>query len=165
MTGRLRQLYGSSQLHLLAVVVTMTFAVYGAVRIAQGPDALNTFIWLGGAIIAHDLISFPLYSALNLIAHRALVGPLRSPGIERKVPLINHIRIPAILSGFALVAWFPLILRLSADDYRLKSGLDADVFLERWLLITAALFLGSALIYAVRLRRATLSAPGGAGSE
>jgi hypothetical protein len=162
--GRLRNLYGSSQLHLLAVIVTMSFAAYGAVRIAQGPDALNTFIWLGGAIVAHDLISFPLYSGLNLIAHRSFVGPLRGLPVERRVPLINHIRVPAILSGFALAAWFPLILRLSASDYRLKSGLDADVFLERWLLITGALFLGSALIYAVRLRRAARSAHAGADS-
>jgi hypothetical protein len=151
--GRLRSLYGSTELHLLAVIVTMSFACYGAVRIAEGPDALNTFIWLGGAIVAHDLISFPLYSGLNLIAHRSLVGPHMGPAAERRVPLINHIRVPAILSGFALIVWFPLILRLSASSYRLKSGLDPDVFLGRWLLLTAALFLGSALIYAVRLRR------------
>jgi hypothetical protein len=162
---RLRDLYGSSQLHLLAVVVTMSFAAYGAVRIAEGSDALNTFIWLGGAIVAHDVISFPLYSGLNLIAHRSLVGPLRGPPVERRVPLINHLRVPAILSGFALVAWFPLILGLSADTYRLKSGLDSGVFLGRWLLITGALFLGSALIYAVRLRRATRLPAGARGSE
>ncbi len=155
---RLRDLYGSSSLHLLAVIVTMTFACYGAIRIAQGSDALNTFIWLGGAIIAHDLISFPLYSGLNLIAHRSLVGPARGAAADRAVPLINHVRVPIILSGFALVTWFPLILRLSADGYRLKSGLDADVFLGRWLLLTGALFLGSALVYAVRLRRALGSA-------
>ena len=153
----LRRLYGSSQLHLLAVIVTMSFAAYGAIRIAEGSDALNTFLWLGGAIVAHDLISFPLYSGLNLIAHRSFVGPLRGPATDRAVPLINHIRIPAVLSGFALATWFPLILRLSADNYRLKSGLDADVFLGRWLLLTGALFLGSALIYAVRLRSASRS--------
>ena len=158
---RVRVFYGSSQLHLLAVIVTMSFAAYGALRIAEGSDAVNTFLWLGGAIVAHDLISFPLYSGLNLIAHRSFVGPLRGPATERAVPLINHIRIPAILSGFALAAWFPLILRLSAENYRLKSGLNADVFLARWLLITAALFLGSALIYAVRLRGATRSPAGG----
>ncbi len=158
---RLRELYGSSQLHLLAVIVTMSFALYGAVRIAEGSDALNTFIWLGGAIVAHDLISFPLYSGLNLIAHRSLVGPRRGPAAERRVPLINHLRVPAILSGFALAAWFPLILRLSAHDYRSKSGLDENVFLGRWLLITGGLFLSSALIYAVRLRRAARSAGAG----
>ena len=161
---RLRHLYGSSQLHLLAVIVTMSFVAYGVIRIAEGSDALNTFIFFGGAIIAHDLISFPLYSGLNLIAHRSLVGPVRGPAVDRRVPLINHLRVPAILSGFALVAWFPLILGLSADDYRLKSGLDSDVFLGRWLLITAVLFLGSALIYAVRLRRATRLAAGAEGS-
>jgi len=152
--SRLRDLYGSSQLHLLAVIVTMSFALYGAFRIAQGSDALNTFIWLGGAIVAHDLISFPLYSGLNLVAHRSLVGPARGPATERSVPLINHVRVPAILSAFALATWFPLILRLSADDYHLKSGLSADPYLGRWLLLTGSLFLGSALIYAARLRRA-----------
>jgi len=155
---RMRELYGSSQLHLLAVIVTMSFALYGTIRIAQGSDALNTFIWFGGAIVAHDLISFPLYSGLNLIAHRSLVGPLGGPTAERAVPLINYVRVPTILSGFALITWFPLILGLTEHNYRMKSGLNPDIFLGRWLLLTGALFLGSALIYAVRLRRATRSA-------
>ena len=146
--------YGESPLHLLAVIVAMAFAGYGAVRIALGSDALNTFIWLGAAIVAHDLLAFPVYSGLNLIAHRSLVGPLRAPPVDRTVPVINYLRVPVILSGFAFALWFPLILRLSADPYRIKSGLNADVYLGRWLLLTAALFLGAAVIYAVRLRGA-----------
>jgi hypothetical protein len=55
----------------------------------------------------------------------------------------------------ALLMFFPLILRLSATNFEKDAGLSPDVFLTRWLGLCAALFLGSALIYAVRLRRVT----------
>ena len=50
--------------------------------------------------------------------------------------------------------FFPLILGLDSTNYEKDTGLSGDVFLTRWLGLCAALFLGSALIYAVRLRRA-----------
>ena len=70
------------------------------------------------------------------------------------MPLINHIRIPAFLGGLALLMFFPLILGLDAANYEKDAGLSGDIFLTRWLGLCAALFLGSALIYAIRLRRA-----------
>jgi hypothetical protein len=51
--------------------------------------------------------------------------------------------------------FFPLILGLDAANYEKDTGLSGDVFLTRWLGLCAALFLGSAVIYAVRLRRAS----------
>lgn len=49
--------------------------------------------------------------------------------------------------------WFPLISGMVEQRYRLGTGLSADVFLARWLLITAALFGGSALLLVLRLLR------------
>jgi hypothetical protein len=149
--ARLRSAYGASPLHVLAVIASFAIAGYAFLRIAEGPSALGTFVWFGAAIFAHDLLAFPLYSALNLIAHRSLVGS----GEERparRVPAINHLRIPALLSALYFVLFFPLILGLSSDNYLADTGVSADGYLERWLGICAALFLGSALIYAVRLR-------------
>jgi hypothetical protein len=149
--ARFRSLYGDSPLHLLAVLASFAIAGYGFLRIAETPTALGTLVWFAGAAIAHDLIAFPLYSALNLIAHRGVEGPAEE---RRRVPLINHVRIPAFLAALALLMFFPLILGLDSANYEKDTGLSGDVFLTRWLGLCAVLFLGSALIYAVRLRRA-----------
>jgi hypothetical protein len=152
--ARLRSAYGDSPLHLLAVLASFAIAGYAFLRIVESPSALGTLVWFAGAAIAHDLIAFPLYSALNLIAHRGVEGPGDAWEESRRVPLINHLRIPAFLSLLALLMFFPLILGLDATNYERDAGLSPDLFLTRWLGLCAALFLGSALIYAVRLRRA-----------
>jgi hypothetical protein len=153
--ARFRSTYGDSPLHLLAVIASFAIAGYAFLRIVENPSALGTLVWFAGAAVAHDLIAFPLYSALNLIAHRSIEGPDDAREERRRVPLINHVRIPAFLAGLALLMFFPLILGLDAANYEKDTGLSGDVFLTRWLGLCAALFLGSALIYAVRLRRAT----------
>ncbi|MGH2939824.1 MAG: hypothetical protein ACRDPE_17065 [Solirubrobacterales bacterium] len=152
--ARVRAAYGDSPLHLLAVLASFAIAGYAFLRIVENPSALGTLVWFAGAAVAHDLIAFPLYSALNLIAHRSIEGPDDAREERRRVPLINHVRIPAFLAGLALLMFFPLILGLDAADYEKDTGLSGDVFLTRWLGLCAALFLGSALIYAIRLRRA-----------
>jgi hypothetical protein len=153
--ARLRAAYGDSPLHLLAVLASFAIAGYAFLRIVGNPSALGTLVWFGGAAVAHDVIAFPLYSALNLIAHRGVEGPGDTWEERRRVPLINHVRIPAFLSALALLMFFPLILGLDASNYEKDAGLSGDVFLTRWLGLCAVLFLGSALIYAVRLRRAS----------
>lgn len=106
-------------------------------------------IWLVGAAILHDLILLPLYSladlsALSVLRHRAEAVP--------KAPWINHLRVPAFLSGLLLLVWFPLVLGISRP-YPAATALTLDVYLPRWLIITAGLFGVSALTYALRLRR------------
>ena len=58
--------------------------------------------------------------------------------------------------------WFPLISGQVADRYASATSLSGDGFLSRWLLITAVLFGGSAvvlLLRSLRLRRATKERP------
>ena len=76
------------------------------------------------------------------------------------MPAINYMRVPAIVSGLLFVVWFPLILRLSEDAYMGASGRGTEAFLPRWLASTGGLFAVSALLYAVRLRRARRSSAG-----
>ncbi|HEY2715176.1 MAG TPA: hypothetical protein VGI73_03040 [Solirubrobacterales bacterium] len=153
--ARFRPAYDDSPLHLLATLASFAIAGYAFLRIVENPSALGTLVWFAGAAVAHDLIAFPLYSALNLIAQRSIEGPNEAWEESRRVPLINHVRIPAFLSALALLMFFPLILGLDSANYEKDAGLSPDVFLTRWLGLCAALFLGSAVIYAVRLRRAT----------
>jgi hypothetical protein len=79
---------------------------------------------------------------------------------------LNHVRIPAALSLLLLVVYLPLILRVDPDRYMDTTGLSLDLYLGRWLLISAALFLISGVVYAIRLRRGAIEgAIGGGGGE
>lgn len=150
---RLRAAYGASSLHFLAAIASFAIAGYAFFRIVENPSAVGTIAWFAAAIVAHDLIAFPLYSGLNLIASRGLGGGRRHAA--RLVPVINHVRIPAFLALLSLLLFFPEILGLDSRNYERDTGLGTGVFLGRWLGLCAVLFLGSALIYAVRLRRAS----------
>ena len=77
-----------------------------------------------------------------------------APGRSRlRIAALSHVRVPALLSGLALLVWFPLILGLDPEVFERAAGTSNDVFFERWLMLTAALFAGSALVLALRARR------------
>lgn len=151
--NRFKKLYGASPLHLLAVIASFALVGYGFFMIFKSPAPESTLIFFVAAIFAHDMIAFPLYSGLNRVAGRSLGRGSRGPDDDQRVPAINYLRVPFILSAFCLLLFFPLILGLSADRYAASTGQDIDVFLGRWLGICAVLFLGSAIAYALRLRR------------
>jgi len=157
--ARFRAAYGASPLHLLAVVASFAVAGYGFLRIFDSPSPESTLIYFGAAVFAHDLLAFPFYSTLNLIAHRSLVEPADSWLARRRVPAINYVRVPSVLGGIAFLLFFPLILGLGAERYEDSTGESVDVFLTRWLLLCGVLFAGSALLYAVRLRLASRDRP------
>ena len=113
-------------------------------------DPWRFAIWLAGAVVAHDLLLLPLYSLLGIVAGRAVAGELPT---ALRVAALNHLRVPLLLSGLMLLVWFPLIAERNPAGYARASGLSADVFLDRWLLLSAALALASALAFALRLRR------------
>lgn len=140
--ARFRELYGTTPLHLLAVVASFAVAFYAALKIAGSPSGWRIAIWFVGAALAHDLVLWPLYTVLNRIArgHR--------PG-----PAVNYVRVPVLLSGLLGLTWIGLICQLAPDTYRAASGLEPEPYLERWLAVTAVLFLASGVLYAVRARR------------
>ena len=69
------------------------------------------------------------------------------------VPAGNYLRVPVVMSGAMFLVFFPLILGKGEANYMNDTGHGPPDFLGRWLLITALLFAGSAVAYAVRLRR------------
>jgi hypothetical protein len=158
--SRLRERYGDGPLHLIAVVVSFAIAAYAFLEVAQRPAPLSFAIFFVGAIIVHDLIAFPIYSLLDLVAGRA------GAAIGLGPTAINYVRVPALLSGFALLVWFPLILGLDESLYTADTGHPLPPYLDRWLLLTAALFAISGVVYALRRRaRARKLARGGAGGS
>ena len=152
---KFRSLYGASAIPMLAVVASLELAPYRCMRIFDAPAPESTMLFFIAAIFAHDLIAFPLYSALNQIAFRSSGEKANWWLSEQKVQPLNYIRIPFVISGFCLLLFFPLIFRLSSERYMANSGQSVDVFLGRWLGIVAVVFTISALLYAFNLRRAT----------
>ena len=102
-------------------------------------------LWLVAAVIVHHLVLLPFYSVLDRGARR-LTGGHRSR--------LNYLRVPVGLSGLLLLVYFPVISGRGAGGYEAVSGLTFDGYLERWLLVTAALFAGSGLLLLRSGRRA-----------
>ena len=140
--ARFRDIYGSSPLHLVAVVASFAVAFYAALKIADSPSGWRIAVWFVGAAIAHDLVLWPLYTVLDRIA-----------GGRRPGPAVNYVRVPVLLSGLLGLTWIGLILELAPDSYRAATALEPEPYLERWLAVTAVLFLASGLLYALRARR------------
>lgn len=139
-----------SPLQLLLLACSFALAGYAGVRLLAG-DWFRVALWVVGAAVLHDLVLLPLYAA----ADRAVVRLTAAAG---RRTWAMYVRVPAALSGLLLLVWFPLISGRADRAYRLAAGLPADGFLARWLLITAALFGGSAVVFVVRLRPAAKAA-------
>ena len=139
-----RRLYRAGPAHALLMVGSFAFAGYVVDRIVHVYQPLWIAIWFGGAIVAHDLVLFPLYA----LADRVL--RLRAPRVRPGVPWVNHVRVPVVMSGILLLVSFPLVFRLSDRTYLAATGLHPTVYLVRWLLVSAGLFVASGVLYAVR---------------
>ena len=176
MTGavsRLRRWYGAPLRHLLALVASFALAGYAVHAVAAAGQWRGFAIWFGAAIVAHDLLLFPVYSVADRVLRQFLrrrAGSGRSrpagPGAGQASaapaapPVLNYLRVPAAFSLLLLLVWFPLILGLSSDRYRRASGLSASPYLWRWLAVTGTAFAASAVWYAVSRRRSAGHARG-----
>ncbi|MGW5210592.1 hypothetical protein ACWEQO_05070 [Streptomyces sp. NPDC004051] len=134
-----------SPLQLLLLACSFALAAYAGVRLLAD-DWFGVALWFVGVALLHDLVLLPLYTAADRAAVRGL-------GAVQRREWALYVRVPAALSGLLLLVWFPLISGRVERRYRLGTGLSVDVFLPRWLLLTAVLFGGSALLLALRLRR------------
>ena len=145
--------YGASPLHLLALLACFGLAGYAAARLVSS-HPVAVVVWFLGAVIGHDLLLMPLYSLADRSAMAAVRH--REPQLPA-TPWINYVRVPAALSGLLLLVWFPLILRLQSP-YHASTTLSADPYVWHWLAVTGALFLLSAVAFALRLRRQSRTA-------
>lgn len=134
-----------SPFQLLLLACSFALAAYAGIRLLAD-DWFGVALWFVGAAVLHDLVLLPLYATLDRATVRGL-------GAVRRRDWAMYVRVPAALSGLLLLVWFPLISGRVEQRYPSATGLPEVGFLTRWLLITAVLFGGSALLLAVRLRR------------
>lgn len=151
MLSRWRSFYGSHPLHLLLVLGGFAFVGYIVMtltpRALWNPDVWwqSIAVWFVAAIVLHDLVLFPLYALVD----RALTVMPRRSGAPP--PVLNYVRVPAMASVLTLVVFLPGIIESGAGWYVAATGQTQEPFLGRWLLLTAALFATSAVVYLVRM--------------
>lgn len=155
---RVTAFYGANPLHLLALLGSFALAGYAALQLLGQPMVLLMAAWFLGAVIGHDLVLFPLYA----LADRSLRGALRAVTARRRRPVprvspVNHVRVPVLGTALTFLLFFPGIIQQGESTHVAASGLTQDPYLERWLLLVAAMFLISAIVYAIQVGRVSRS--------
>ena len=144
------RLYGAHPWHLLSLLASFAVTGYAVSRLLDDSAALlRIAIWFVGAAAVWDLVLGPLLS----VADEGL-KPVLSSARVRGVAALNFVRFPAGLSLLLLLVWAPLIFQRSEQIYQGKSDLTQDPYLERWVAVTVALFVLSALAYGLAVLRA-----------
>ncbi len=168
-----RRNYGASPLHLLAFLASI--AVTGiAVKGWLDEPAISIryiLIWFVGAIIAHDMLVLPLYSALDRLAvaisrraDRRVPAPGPTGAENANSPRVRspgwvYVRVPLILSALLLLVFGAEILREGNATFQVASGHTQDVYLSRYLIVAAVLFVVSGLAYVRSSARASSRMP------
>jgi hypothetical protein len=136
----LRRCYGASPLHLVGHLLALAIAVYAVSKVLHPrySRGLNYLVWLLGGAVVHDFVLAPAMALVDRLV-RALPPSL-----------VNYVRFPAAISGAMFLVYWPLILVRADGNYFRSTGRHVEGFATRWLLITAGLFLASAIVYAAR---------------
>ncbi len=148
--------YGAHPLHLLVLLAALALGGYTLHTV--GLESLfnrsvwwqSIAVWFVVAIIAHDLILFPLYA----LADRLVSKPrFRADGLANRsgIPPTNYLRIPTLAAGLLFMLFWPGIIEQGSVSYHTATGLTQQPFLDRWLLITAVLYAVSAACYGIRV--------------
>jgi hypothetical protein len=151
--ARFRNLYGSHPLHLLTMLAG--FALMGYVLTVFEPRTMwnpqvwwqSIAVWFAAAVIAHDFVLYPLYA----LADRLLTAPADRRRSQTKVPALNYIRLPVMGTALTFLVFLPGIIEQGAVTYQVATGQTQEPFLGRWLLLSAAMFAVSAVVYAIRV--------------
>ena len=125
-------------MRLLAYLALLPLCAWALLEMLDSRAAERIAVWLVACVVVHDLVVFPLYSGADRTLRRVAGGA------------INYIRVPAGLSVLMLIVFWGTISGSGERAYRAVSGQEFDGYAARWLLVSAALFAGSAVVYLVR---------------
>jgi hypothetical protein len=119
----------------LILLPLCAWALIEVFSVSSAKASVGIATWLIAAVVVHDFVILPLYS-----------------GADRAIRHNNYVRIPGALSLLMLVVFWGTIAGRGARSYHAVSGRTYDGYVTRWLLVSAALFAGSGLLYLVRRR-------------
>jgi NADH dehydrogenase len=150
---RVRGWYGEHPLHLLVLLACFALAGYVATRVAAIPAWPTIVIWFVGAVVAHDLVLFPIYALLDRSTAASLaMWRRRAHGrTAPRVAVLNYLRIPFLGVALTFALFLPGIIQQGAATYHSATGQTQQPFLARWLLLCAAMFAASAVVYVIRV--------------
>jgi hypothetical protein len=123
---------------LLAYLTLLPLAGWALLQIVQLNTARTILLWFLGAVILHDLVLLPAYSALDRLAQTAARGA------------VNYVRVPAGIWLLLGLVYYPVIASRGDAAFHRVSGLHFEGYLGRWLLAGAVLFSTSAIVYMAR---------------
>lgn len=131
----MRRVYGSTALHLLGHLGLFALTAYAIVQIFTLGAAFDVVVWLVAAVLFHDAVLWPLYAGGARLLNR-------------------YVAVPLGLSLLLLLVFAGTITGKGANAYRNASGVEYDGYVTRWLVVSAALFAVSAVVFTARRRRA-----------
>jgi hypothetical protein len=156
------RLYGASPAHLLGALACFAVIAIAAMGWFVEPAISLKYIliWFGGAIVAHDVLALPLYSAFDRLTglrlrrrsaarrgERGRDGERVRGGERVRVSGHVYLRVPAIVAGVVGLVFSPEILNKGDATYYVASGQHQHVYLGRYLVLVAVLFALSGLAY------------------
>ncbi|GIF62273.1 hypothetical protein Ais01nite_03080 [Asanoa ishikariensis] len=145
MRERLRADYGAGLPHALLLLACFTIAGWVVFLVSGEATLWRMLLWFVGAAVAHDLVLFPTYAALDRLLRRTT----GTDSAARRA-LLNHIRFPALAAGLLFLVFLPGILDLGKDTYQAATGQPRVSYFIRWLAVSGALFTLSGAVLAIR---------------
>ena len=106
----MRARYGASPVHLLAHLALLPLAAWALLQVLDLRAASNVVLWLVAAVVLHDLLLLPAYSALDRVGRAATRGA------------INYVRVPLGLSLLMLLVFWGTISGKGNGAFRRVSG-------------------------------------------
>jgi hypothetical protein len=122
----------------LLLLPLCAWALVEVFSVSSAKAAMGIATWLIAAVLLHDLVLLPLYSAGDRAARLAVGGA------------INYVRVPAALSLLMLLVFWGTIAGRGEGAYHAVSGRSFEGYALRWLLVTGLLFAASGCLYLAR---------------
>ncbi len=142
----MRARYGASPLHLLAHLAALALAAWALAHALRLGGADRIALWLVAAVVLHDALLWPLYTTLDRLARRG-----------RPAAWANYVRVPVGVSALLALVFFPVVCGRGERAYMRVSGTTWEGYAERWLLVSAGMFVAAAALYLVRTRSGSSS--------
>ncbi|MBE9373852.1 hypothetical protein IQ251_05250 [Saccharopolyspora sp. HNM0983] len=142
MLAAFRRAYGAAWWHAVLVLGCLALTALVVGRVWPEPLSGLVLLWFGACVLVHDLVLLPAVSSLD-----RFLTSLPRP----RVRVVNHLRVPLLASGLLLLMFLPGIAQQGTETHLAATGMDQGPYFARWLWLSAAFAVLSALCYVLRV--------------